>query len=193
MSNSDVSSKNLFQRIPWKIALPVVTVLLNLWLRHLDRLWSIGAGKWDDLAVTSAEGLRVLLNGPAVRFFDRFLPNGLVWVLIIVFWWWVGWLIDRRFAGNRSAVIRPRWVAGGFYALGFALGALLLWVAVIQVRFNQYYPWLFQREFWASPKVHLLGPEIITLGMMIWGLICLLYFGDKLLGLTFRHPAASGG
>lgn len=190
MSNSDVSSNNLFRRIRWRIAFPAIAVLLNLWLQHLDWFWSIGAAKWDDLAATSAQGLIILLNGPVFWLLFPYLPNGLDWILIITFWAWIGWLIDRPLAGNRSIVIRPRWLRGSLYALGFALGVFFLWHAGSEILFNRFYSYVMVRAFWESPHAHLMGREIETLAAAVWGLICVLCFGGKLLDLARKRPSA---
>jgi len=173
--------------IPWKIVLPTTGLALTILLDRLDALWMIGAGKWDDLPVTSAQGLSALMNGPVSEFFGFRAPAQ--WIFIGIFWAWVGWLVDRRFAGIAAPVLRLKWLRGSLYALGFALGALLLWHAFTESRFNGYYPWLLDRAFWHSPKAHLLGREITTLGEIVWGTICLFYFGSKLLGLSLRRPS----
>lgn len=180
-----MTSKALIRKIPWKIALPTIAVLLELWLWHLDRLWAIGAAKWDDTAVTSAQGLSVLLNGPVAEFLRWWTPTGLVYISI--FWAGVGWLTDRRLAGNRTAAVGPRWLGRSLCAVGFALGALLLFHAVSEVLLNRCYPYLLDRAFWESPHAHLLGRELTTLAEVIWGLICVMYFGKSLLSLTLKR------
>jgi hypothetical protein len=184
VSNSSVISNSRLQWIPYEVILPTVMSAATLALTRLDAAWSIGAGKWDDLAVTSAQGLSILLNGPAAEFFGWRAPSGLV--IVAVFWAWVGWLTDRRLSGNRAPVIPIRSLRRSLYALGFALGALLLFHAVTESRLQGYYSYLLKRAVWASPHAHLLGREITSLGEIIWGIFCLVYFGDKLLGLSLR-------
>lgn len=43
----------------------------------------------------------MFLNGPVVWLSEPYLPEGLVWVLVIAFWAWVGWLVGWKIAGNR--------------------------------------------------------------------------------------------
>jgi hypothetical protein len=178
-------STNFAQKIPWKIVLPATMGVATLLLSHLDDIWMRGAGKWDDLPVTSAHGLSVLLNGPVAEFLGWSAPGGLI--PVTVFWTCVGWLTDRKVAGNKTPAVRPWWLRAGLYTLGFGLGALLLWHAFTQSRFSSFYPVLFHRTLWNSPVAHLLGRQIIIVGEIIWGLICTVYFGNKLLGLRIVH------
>ena len=132
----------VLHRAPWKIVLPVLMIPVTIALSRLDDVWMAGAGKWDDLPVASAQGLSALMNGPISQFFGFRTPAQ--WILIGIFWAWVGWLFDRRMTGIRTAVIRHRGTRRGFYAVGFALGAMLLFIAVTETRFTSYYYYLLR-------------------------------------------------
>lgn len=186
VSDPSVTTK-MRQRTPWKVVLPLIAVTITLMFYRLDARWMIGAGKWDDLPVTSAQGLSALMNGPVSGLFGFRGPVQLIFIGIS--WAWVGWLVDRRLAGIATPVLRLKWLRRTLYALGFALGAFLLWHALAESQFNRYCPWLLNRALWRSPKAHLLGREISTLGGAVWGAIYLIYFGSKLLGLSLRRPS----
>ena len=190
MSNPTVDKPYTSHRVQWKIALPLLMVPISAILGHLDSVWLIGAGKWDDLPVTSAQGLSALINGPVSEFLGFRTP--MEWMLIGVFWIWVGWLADRRIAGNRAPLVHYRWIRKSLYALGFALGALLLSHPILTLRSSGFYSYLLNRPFWSSPRVHLLGREITALAEIIWGTFCCFYFGNKLLGLTLKRPPSPG-
>lgn len=194
VSNRTVTHRRILQRIPWKVILPMVMVALTVILSYLDSVWMVGAGKWDDLPVTSAWGLSVLINGPMSDFLGFARPSE--WALIAAFWAWVGWLVDRRAAGIMAPVVRPKWLRISLYALGFAIGGLLLWQAYLTEAASgrflfRHVSFLFSYALWNSPRAHLLGREISAVGEVIWGSFCSIYFANKLFRSCVRGDSAS--
>lgn len=190
MSNPIVSAKSILRRIPWKFALPTISIALTLYLIHLDALWSIGAGKWDDMAVTSARGMVWLLNGPVAIFFGW---NASIQLLgIAVFWAWMGYLFDRRLHDIRGSTIRRQWIRWILYAMGFALACLLIFASAQDLRFYNTHYLNFLWRILKNPTPHrkLLGRDVTTIAMLVWGVAYWVYFLRKLWSLAvLRSPA----
>jgi hypothetical protein len=185
VSNPIVTAKSILRRIPWKFALPATSVLLTLYFIHLDALWSIGAGKWDDMAVTSASGLVGLINGPVAILLGGLKLRAYL-VVGAAFWAWTGYLFDRRLRGIRESTIRRRWVRWILYALGFALACLVLLASAESLRFYHMHYLSFLSRVLKSPTPHrkLLGRDVITIAMLGWGVGYLIYFSRKLWSLA---------
>jgi hypothetical protein len=100
-------SVTLTRKISWKFVLPSVMFAATMTLFYLDGIWLRGAAVWDDMPVTTAAGLVVVLNGPATVFNRGAMPVRLLGV--VVFWTWIGFLLDRRTRGVQTPVIRNDW------------------------------------------------------------------------------------
>jgi len=188
-----VTAKAILRTIPWKFALPAISVVLTLYLIHLDELWSIGAGKWDDMFVTSASGMVRLLNGPVATLLGG-LTLRVYLVVGAVFWAWTGYLFDRRLHGIPESTIRRRWVRWILYALGFALACLLIFASAQSLRFYDARYLNFLWRILKSPTPHrkLLGRDVTTIAMLGWGVGCLVYFSRNLWVLAVSPPLGAG-
>ena len=184
VSDTNVTNtRGVLRRIPWKFVLPAIMLVVTAILYHLDEVWGRGAARWDDMPVTSAWGLMMLLNGPGFVLGKIFSLSGKLLLLgVASFWAWAGFLFDRRLRGITLPIIRRGWVRVVLYLVGLVLACLFLWQTVEswpsvfggleQMR------WLLLRV--KSPRRILLGRQIITLGGFVWGLGYAAYFSSKL-------------
>jgi hypothetical protein len=184
-------------RVSWDVALPAMMAATAVLLLHLDGVWSRDSGKWDHMAVTTAQGLAVLLAGPGCL-----LPTASLSLQLfgaVVFWGWLGFLLDRRLRGLRAPIIRTPWLRGVLYSLGFVLacvsvheGSPLLRLLNAEYAGYRHNLWLTLRS--ASPLRTLLGRDLITIAEFIWGAGYVLYFGVKLWQLaTGRQGSCDSG
>ncbi len=186
-----IRAESVQRRTRWKVILPAITIPLTGALLYLDRLWMRGAGRWDDMPVTTAWGLIAVLNGPgffltpwlklpAVHLFGetiyalgRLVGAGSYWLL-------VGWLIDRKLRRDVVPAVRPRWLLNSLYAVGFGVSTLFLCSALWEIH-RDYIVWEHMGELLRSPRWRLIGREMLYIGGGIWGSIYAVYFGYKVL------------
>ncbi|HET6181660.1 MAG TPA: hypothetical protein VFE61_32375 [Candidatus Sulfotelmatobacter sp.] len=165
-------------------------VAITIILSHLDSVWRVGAGKWDDLPITTAQGLIVLLNGPAA------VPRGLKTLAqlpeVPVFWAWFGYLLDRRLRGLQKPVVRNRSVRVVLYCLGFILACLFAWEGISHLRMFDArlirYVWRALEN--SSSRRTLLGGLLMPIADSMWGLGYAVYFSVKLWRFA-THPSES--
>ena len=113
VSDTNVTNtRGVLRRIPWKFVLPAIMLVVTAILYHLDEVWGRGAARWDDMPVTSAWGLMMLLNGPGFVLGKIFSLSGKLLLLgVASFWAWAGFLFDRRLRGITLPIIRRgRWL-----------------------------------------------------------------------------------
>lgn len=133
-----------------------------------------------------------LLNGPVAV-----LLAGLqLQVYLVVgagFRAWTGFLFDRRLRGIRESTIRRRWLRWIVYSLGFALACLVLLSAAESLRPYHLHYLNFLRRVLKSPTPHrkLLGRDVITIAMLGWDVVYLVYFSRKLWSLAVSPSPAN--
>jgi hypothetical protein len=153
--------------------IPVATLLF-----YLDQLWLRGAGVWDDMPVTTAQGLAALLIGPSPLIVAK-LPLRLFGVAI--FWTWLGFFLDRWRSAIREPMIRSVWLRVVLYSLGPILALLFAWKGSTFLRLAHAeldYLWRCVKS--TSPHRTLLGRELTTLTRLLWGITYAAYFSLKL-------------
>lgn len=171
-------------RIPWKLVFPAIAGALTLELRHLDRLWLIGSGKWDDMAVTTASGLIMLVNGPFC-----FVLANLVGDFIFALIWWssLGWLLDRKLRGAPH-LIKTGWARAATLSIGLAISSTMLCLLLVHIRFagiQRYLPFILAGPF---PR-RLLGRETALLAGVLWSTGFTIYFALKLRSMIAQRVA----
>jgi hypothetical protein len=130
--------KQLAQRIPWIVALPVFAVAITGILLFLaavqeEQFWTEHPGFTDtpmELQMP-AELFAELLNGPSFLFN---LPVHGIDILgisvytgrlpaVAIFWTWIGWAVDRRLRDAHWLLVKPLWLRRVSYValLAFAV------------------------------------------------------------------------
>jgi len=133
------------QRISYSMNLPPF-VARNLTGNLLVRRYRVATGVWDRWVTSS-----------------RYHEGANYYVLVFLFWWWIGGQIDRR--GNPRQVARPIDILG--YSLG-VLGSLALF----------YIAGTAFVDGWAT--LRLAAGFLIPISAVIWG-IALLWFSGRAL------------
>lgn len=181
---------------------------ITVFLFHLDRLWMIGASRWDDLPETSAVGLMALLEGPALWIWhlllaasgDRLslilLDNVVIYLSALLFWSWIGVHLDRRRQRNFQPILCAVWLRVALNVLAIAVSLLFLYEGLrAAIELNG----LAIRLLWEcmisnSPKRILLGREITDVAYALWRLLVLRIahttYGRRLLGGEERDKEA---
>lgn len=155
---------------------PAIMVSVALLLSCLDKVWLRGAGVWDDMPVTTAQGLAALLIGPSPLIIAK-LPARLLGVA--AFWTCLGFLLDRRLSGSRAPLIRNVRLRVVLYSLGFILALLFVWEGARHISHAELaYLWRTLRS--SSPRRTLLGRELRTVALLLWGVGYTIYFSVKL-------------
>jgi hypothetical protein len=159
---------------------------ITLFLFHLDRLWMIGAFRWDDLPATSALGLMALLDAPALWIWRLLSMSRASWILppgvgislsTLLFWSWVGLHLDRRRQRDFEPILSAVWLRAALYALAIAVSLLFLYAGLkatielhgLKIRL------LWECMISRSPKRILLGREITDVAYVLWGTVCVAY------------------
>ena len=198
MSNSPVAMIGaVLRRIRWKFVLPAIAGPLTLGLIHLDRLWMKGAGKWDDMPVTTAHGLIGLVNSPFCLVLASLAGesyNSTLLVFALMWWGSLGWLLDRRL--QRAAhLIKIGWARAGALSLGLAVSGMMLLLVLVYVRstmlpgteLKKYISFILLGPF---PR-RLLGRETLVLAGVVWWGGFAIYFASKLCRMVARRPASA--
>lgn len=172
--------------IRWKLVFPAIAGALTLELIHLDRLWMIGAGKWDDMAVTTAHGLILLVNGPFCFVLAGFAGesyNSALLIFALMWWSSLGWLLDRRLQRG-THLIKVGWARAAAFSIGLAISCLMLLLALVYVRstmllgtgIRKYVTFIL-----VGPFPHrLLGRETSVVASTVWSAGFAIYFASKL-------------
>jgi hypothetical protein len=171
----------VIRKIPWKFVLPAIMLGVTFELVHLDRVWGKGAGRWDDMPVTTAYGPIALLNGPGALF-NFFAGVPIRIIMVAVFWCWMGFLLDRRLHGIHTPIIRNIWIRVALWSLGFALSVF----AILGFHFYM------KSQLWflsfanlktlvhiflnPSPIRKLMGREVRAIAYFLWGVSFAIYF-----------------
>jgi hypothetical protein len=188
-----MSGRNILRKIPWKIALPGIVLIITMFLLHLDKIWLQKTRGVDQMYGTSAWGLVCLLIWPGLflSFWLRYLPAIISGFYVydwgrlgagLLFWACIGWLLDRRLAGVVRPVVPSRWIRISLYTLGFAVAIYALVLGGLGV--VRMIPFVFPQL--VSRWIYLMGPEL-NLAAAVWGLIGACYFGSKLLRSAAEH------
>lgn len=198
VSNSIMDKPGFLRRIPWKIALPVITLGVTIVLLRLDEICLVKGRGADDMPVSSAWGLLCLLHWPVfflTSFGSRWMNGEFLGLNLYVevhvaaallFWALMGWLLDRKLAGRIDPLIRSRAIRIGLYTLGLLVALFALLVGIPET-IGYARTWIHFNEILRSKWIYLLGREINSLAAAIWGLTSTLYFGNRLLGLTLKR------
>jgi len=193
VSNSGTSSfQALLRRLSWKLALPLLMAALTIGLHYLDRAWLRAWGAWDDLAVTTARGLSVLLNGPGSFFAPGLKLSGQL-LGVAIFWTWIGFLLDRRLRGIKTSTIRRIWLRVALHVVGLGVSCWLIWnvarfIEPATVRDLFKLPSIFLSN---SPVRFLRGRDFVAIAEILWGLGYAIYFLKKLWLLRKARPTAT--
>jgi len=190
VSNTSVDYRNFLRRIPWKITLPAIILVVTFLLLRLDKFCLVKARGVDDMPVSTAWGLICLLNWPAFSltfwprwaYFEFFGLDSWDWGRLIAalsFWALIGWLLDRKLSGSVGPIIRRRWLRICLCTLGLLIALLALGIGILETIGNGYM-WVHFREVLRSNWVYVLGREINSLAPAIWGVIFSSYFANKL-------------
>jgi hypothetical protein len=73
------------------------------------------------------------------------------YVTLLMFWWWIGWIVDFRGRHNRSTLASLGWVITGLLSLALAFGGIDI---------------LRTSEF---PSGNVPGGRAIPISMLVWG------------------------
>jgi hypothetical protein len=165
-----------FRKLRWTLVFPAIMVSVALPLSYLDKVWLRGAGVWDDMPVTTAQGLAALLIGPSPLIVAK-LPARLLGVA--AFWTWLGFLLDRRFSGIRGPIIRNVWLRVVLYSLGFIFALMFVREGALHMSHAEL-DYLCRALRSSSPRRTLLGRELTTVARLLWGVGYTLYFSVKL-------------
>ena len=128
-----------------------------------------------------------LLNGPSFYFavwrggfeaFGLYFSDVGRLPAIVLFWYWVGWVLDRRVRGNRAPFVRSRLLRGILYGALLGLSCLFAGLVLEQLRSHMLFPsvlWFYM--------VHV-GLRSSALGFcvaLLWACAFVVYFGWKLI------------
>ncbi len=183
MSDTNVTgAHNILKKIPWQVVLPLFMAAATTGLYYLDRAWLRTGSTWDDSAVSTAQGMAALINGPGssitngMKLFGQLLG-------VAIFWSWSGFLLDRRLNGTRTPIVQRTRVRIILYFIGLMLACWSVWSAArffSPETFN-YLSRLSRILLSSSPRRTLLGREFIAAAKIFWGSGYALYFSRKLL------------
>jgi hypothetical protein len=144
------------QRISYSMNLPPF-VARNLTGNLLVRRYRVATGVWDRWVTSS-----------------RYHEGANYYVLVFLFWWWIGGQIDRR--GNPRHVARPIDILG--YSLGMLSSLALFYIAATAFA-----------DGWTT--LRLAAGFLIPISAVIWGTAVLWFSGRGLMPLLkFRGGSA---
>jgi len=165
---------------------------VTIGLSYLDSAWSgYSQGYGDAYTVGTAQGLAALINGPGAPGVMN-LRGQLLGVAI--FWTWNGFLIDRRFRGVRSPLIRRVWIRFALYLLGLGLASWSFWSVAKYLLYEDTLKYLARMPsiFLSNSPIRFgLGRDLMAIARLIWGFGYALYFLKKLLWLEIGRSRAA--
>jgi hypothetical protein len=202
-----VSTRAILTSTKWARALPVlalaITVVLMITAAAQDeKLWAdLGHGRFPDtpnVYQVPARLLMQLLSGPSFLFrvwFGGFHAFGLYFAdlgclpFVALFWFWVGWGLDRRIAGNRAPWIKSRLFRGMLYGAMLTLTCLFGWAVLHSLKLQSLLP--PSSMAWRTLKIlklrsHALGEY----AMLLWTMLFIFYFARKFV-VALNLPNAS--
>ena len=167
-------------RVRWRVVLPVVmfivsTLLMLLAKKQQSMLWKAGSG-WE----VPARSLNCIINGPGfglTAFIPAPMPRGVDSHLdydgarllgIVLFWFLIGWSLDRRRTGQSLGQRHPIPIG-----ILFALGALVcgvLGIGLGVIKFSDSVFWTLVTHY------PLRTSESMTLALVVWWLVLFAYF-----------------
>ncbi len=190
--------KQLAQRIPWIVALPVFAVAITGILLFLaavqeEQFWTEHPGFTDTPMElqTPAELFAELLNGPSFLFN---LPVHGIDILgisvytgrlpaVAIFWTWIGWAVDRRLRDAHWLLVKPLWLRRVSYVALLAFAVFFIWAMLEVIASQQLLPSKFLWAYLGALKLH--ASVLRAYAMLAWAVAYALYLGRKIL-TTFK-------
>ncbi len=176
-------------RVRWRVVLPLVmltvsTLLMLIAVKQQPMLWKAGTG-WE----VPARVLNFIVNGPG---FYPFVPvpiprsvnshlnyDGARLLGIVVFWFLIGWSLDRRRTGQSLGQNHPI-LAGILFIFGaIACGVCGFGLAVAEFGDASFWMIIARFPLWSSGSV--------TLAFVIWLIALCAYFCRRVFILARRN------
>jgi hypothetical protein len=182
------------------VALGITSVLMIIAAKQEVEIWTVYARNSDTPQEFQAPArlFAQLLNGPSFYFtvwtggFEAFglyfsdvgrLPG------IVLFWYGVGWVVDRRLGGTRAPFVGSRLVRATLYSALLGVSCLFLGIILEGLRSHR----LFPSVLWSYiVHVGLCSSALKLYVLLLWAFAFVFYFGWKMvITLTSRPRTAS--
>jgi hypothetical protein len=186
-STSTARQFSLAARLPWRWLLPLIMCVITFGLSRIALRQGAEFGKAHPGFTDTpqelqepADFLGEVLDGPGYYLTGWFDGEAGRLLGVAIFWFWLGWGLDRRLHGIRQPVIRSALARAVVYLLLLSLASAFTLAAFSEVHMHgpPFDPWTWRWVRAMGLRASILGAYVAV----AWGAIYVVYFGRKCWG-----------